>query len=249
MPTTEALTALPTPAAPQIGSLYQILDELVELAALADDPELADDERVAIAEQIAKYVSAEIAGRKVDGIAATLRECKARAEIAAEESKRLAKRSESWLARMERIKASTLRAMQAHGVPKIETPTNRLRIQGNGGLQELLLFAPSEVPVELRRVTVKLGGEDHVKLFDLIARSAGLRRDEKVRLLKLLEAAFSEPDGERIREALKGRVVCPDCKGTMDVNKGCEKCGNTGTVPASVPGARLLERGVHLRVE
>ncbi len=233
----------------QVGPLYNILDELMKLQALAEEPDLADEERAAISEQIAKYMSAQIVGRKIDGIAATLRECEARAAIAAEESKREAKRAESWLARFQRIKDATLRAMQAHGIKKLETPSNVLRIQGNGGHAPLEVYAAGQLPGDLRRYQVQLSGSDYVVLFGLVAISE-VSKDERTRLLKVLEAARWEPDGERIREAMRGpRVECPECKGVLDVTKGCERCGAVGTVAPEVPGARLLERGVHLRVE
>ena len=231
------------------SSLYRILDELMELQALAEEPDLTDEEREAIAKHIGEYLSAQVVGRKADGIAATVRECNARATIAAEEAKRLVKHAEEWMARADRIKASTLRAMQEHGVKVIETAGNRLRIQGNGGLQPLDVFAAQEVPVELRRVSLTMGGDEHVKFFALVAKS-GLSQEDKIRLLRVLEAAHWEPDGSAIRDALRGaRVQCPECKGVLDVNKGCERCAGVGTVAPEVPGARLLARGQHLRVE
>lgn len=255
MPTTEPATLGPGEVAAveaahrpaKVGSLYSILDELVELAALADEPDLADDERLAVHEQIAKYVGAEIAGRKVDGIAATIRECKARAAVADEEAKRLAKRAASWLGRVDRIEASTLRAMQDHGVTKLETPTNRLRIQANGGKEPLDVYAPADVPESLCRFTLRLTGAER----RLLAGAVGLVADKGVRdeLVRLLFAPAPEPDGEAIRAALKSRTVCPACGG-LDVKfNGCERCATAGFAPAEVPGARLLPRGVHLRVE
>jgi hypothetical protein len=188
-------------------------------------------------------VGAEIGGRKVDGIAATLRECEARAAIAAEEAKRLAKRAESWLARFQRIKASTLRAMQTHGVTKLETPTNRLRIQANGGKEPLDVYAPSELAPELLRGTLDISGSDYAALCAFLAQ---FRAPSE--LLPVMPVF--NPDNDAIRAALKGRVVCPECKGILDVSAGCKTCENgSGTVPASVPGARLLPRGEHLRVE
>lgn len=251
MQTTEHLAVRQSPPAelPAYGSLYRILDELMELQALAEEPDLADDEREAIAKRIGEYLSAQVVGRKADGIAATVRECNARATVAAEEAKRLVKHAEEWMARADRIKASTLRAMQEHGIKVIETAENRLRIQGNGGVQPLDVFAAQEVPVELRRYAFSMTGAEYLWMFSAVTTSQE-QMDRKVALLKLLEGAHWEPDGSAIRDIMRGpRVPCPECGGLLDVTKGCDACANTGTVPPVVPGARLLERGQHLRVE
>jgi DnaJ-class molecular chaperone len=61
---------------------------------------------------------------------------------------------------------------------------------------------------------------------------------------------FVVPDTERIRDALAQRVPCKQCGG--DGHRRCEdrcpECDGAGTIPNTVPGAKLLERGEHLRV-
>lgn len=228
--------------------LYKILDELMELVALAEEPELAPDEREAVANRVAEYISAEVVGRKVDGIAFTLRECLRRAEIATAEAKRIAARAQAWENRAERIKASTLRAMRAHNIRVLESPTNRLRAQKNGGKEPLDVYAPDEVPDDLKRFTVTLTGEQYARLRALVVEAEEV--DFGI-LLEVLRDARGEPDTDRIRAELGMREVCPECEGVLDVNvtKGCERCENLGHVPVEVPGARILPRGQHLRCE
>ena len=66
------------------------------------------------------------------------------------------------------------------------------------------------------------------------------------------KTAKLSPDTERIREALKQRVVCPKCHGTsthVEIKDPCPRCGGAGTIPQTIPGARLYPRGEHLRVK
>jgi thiamine biosynthesis protein ThiC len=70
-----------------------------------------------------------------------------------------------------------------------------------------------------------------------------------------------EANGELIREVLAQRVQCPECLGKgerhvvlegaiseMHSTERCDRCGCEGTVPATVPGAKLLPRAEHVRV-
>ena len=249
------LPAIPLPAMP----LYQIEAELLELLTLEEtlrqehaDAEASSDNfaleitaeaRQATAARIAQYVQAEI--KKVDGIAYTIRECGKRARIAAEEAGRLRARAAMWDARSDRIKQSALRAMQSFDPPitRLETPLNRLRIQNNGGLAPLDVYAPDSVPMYLRKYTITCTGAQMTRLREW-ADTVG-----DAEIARLLAVAPSEPDNDAMRAALEMRVICPACDGVLDVTKGCERCGNTGTVPAETPGCRMQARGVHLRVE
>ncbi len=115
--------------------LYKIETELLELLALAEEPDLSPASKEEVEYQIAAYFTAEI--RKVDGIAGAIHhEASAIAEIE-DEIRRLKRLLDAREARLERIKGCTLRAMQDHGIRVLETPTNKLTVCGNGGKQPL----------------------------------------------------------------------------------------------------------------
>lgn len=140
-----------TPAIPRAVSLYHVESELIELMAMADNEDLTPEERVAVEAQIAEYITAEV--RKVDGVAAAVRICQRNAAIAKEEAERIAKHAAAWEAREKRIKESALRAMVENGVTQLQTATNRLRVQGNGGLEPLEI---GDVGDEYKRVNVTM---------------------------------------------------------------------------------------------
>lgn len=243
----------PLPAMP----LFEIDRELTELLALREeidadasthgpadaDELLLNESRVAIDTRIQQYIAAHL--RKVDSIAHVIREFTARADVASAESVRLSKRAASWKSQAQRLKDYVLQFMTRATPPitHVESPTNRLRTQASGGVVALDVYAPADVPAELKRYAVALTQE---QLLTLCSWAQAVEDDA---MLSLLEHARGTPDAEAIRSALAQHVVCPACNGVLDVINGCEKCANKGTVPREVPGARLQERGVHLRVE
>lgn len=224
------------PAAPP--SLYKILEELSELTALAEDPELSDEERKAVEWQIKNYLGAEIVGRKVDGIAYTVRNFLANAAIARDEAERLNERAAAWEKRAASLKRYVMEQMQLHGIKSLESAGNRLRVQKNGGLAPLEIYDQATVPVfcKTATITMELGYWLQIVEETGIGSIPGLKVEISV-------------NNDAVRDGFKGLMICPDCNGFLDVNVGCARCGGKGTVPAEVPGARLLERGSHLRVE
>jgi hypothetical protein len=251
----------PLPAMP----LYQIDRELMELIALREEMEDSagakiargalpldvhakltyEDECKAVDTRIAQYMTA--AREKTDAIAYTIRELLKRSEIAADESARLVKRSASWKAQATRLKDYVLRFMTGATPPitRMETPVNRLRVQGNGGLQPLDVYDASLLPLEYVRWTFSVNGPQLARLREM----AMVTEDEELGKILYAGASRPQPDNDAIRAALSQHVVCPACNGVLDVINGCAKCAGRGTVPAEVPGARLLERGKGLRVE
>lgn len=198
-------------------ALYQIQDDLMQLLGLAEEPDLDPESKAAIDQQISAYFMAQV--RKVDGIAVAVRACRsAAAEVRAERA-RLDAILEAWEARERRIKDNAMYAMQAHGVRVLETPKNKLRIQGNGGVEPLFVDEKREVD-EFHDITVTL---TICQWCDLV--KAGLAAEVLTESQAVeFERRFpSFPSNERIRGALTR--------------------GN------KVPGAQLLTRGQHLRVE
>jgi hypothetical protein len=182
----------PQEQTPSLGSLslYQIEDDLMQLLALAEDPELDPEAKGAIDHEISKYFLAQV--RKVDGIAGAVRKCRSAATEVRAEILRLQAIQDAWEARERRIKENAMYAMKTHGVKVLETAKNKLRIQGNGGLQPLDVFSEVEVPDEHKNVTLKFSAADYRKLWPHIVNMA----------LSPIEKTV-EVDGTRLRAALK----------------------------------------------
>jgi len=254
----------PLPSMP----LYQIDRELMELIALRDEldaetglleargsaepPTLAQTEITehlasiaAVESRIAQYMQA--ARAKTDAIAYTIREMLTRADIEKQESTRHLKRSNAWNAQAARLKDYVLRFMTQSTPPltRLETPANRLRVQNNGGVVPLDIYAAREVPDEYRYYEAKCGYSIYAKLVEW---ADAIGDEDVIKWLKALRV-LSLPDDTLLRNALAQSVICPACNGVLDVINGCGKCAGRGTVPAEIPGARLVERGKHLRVE
>ena len=226
-------------------TLYSIeaeLQQLIDARILAEEEGALPDELAVIDKLLAEYMAREV--RKVDGIAHAVRAFQNAAVEAQNEARRINERAKQLEAQANRIKAAALAAMQAHGITRLETPTNRLRVQANGGVQPLDTDVV-QLPDKYLRVTVTM------PLNQWRAMASAFEEDPGMDQVKV--AAVAEPDTERIREALKKFVPCPEChKDGIPSAKQlveCQRCGSRGAVPATVPGARLLERGFHLRVE
>jgi len=148
------------------------------------------------------------------------------------------KRAES---NIERYKAYLLAVMQRFDIKELKAENiGGFRRQGNGG------FEPLDIPE---------WPKDSSGNFEALrAHDAGLVNFPSDFPVKALYV----PDTEKIREELKRRVLCPECKGgdvrldehdTQAVDSStCPRCHGERTVPATVEGARLLPRGEHLRV-
>ena len=189
-------------------SLFRIEQGLANLIAAREECE-TDEERQAFDVQIREYVAAEI--RKVDGIASYRLMCKARISEIQGEIDRLIALQSSWMARESRINEATMYAMQSFGEKRLEGATHAVRVQANGGLAPLVINNPELIPAHLQTATVTMS----VRLLRSICRD--LSEVECREIYKTV----TEPDNERIREALKGTET--------------------------VPGAHLGPRGEHLR--
>ncbi len=230
-------------------SLYEIEHELLELLRMRDhatEEGAPPAELEAIDQALSDYFTREV--RKVNGIAEAIHSYEAAAAQALSEAKRMKERAESLENTAKRIKAATLRAMQDHRVRVLETAEHRLRVQANGGyepvesevgeLEEKYLLALCAIPLALWQEFVEVCAKKN---------------------LHIPSAKAIQADTDAIRKALKQTVPCPECKGSrkrivdqLDAEpeiQDCPRCKGDGTVPATIPGARLLPRGYHLRVE
>jgi Siphovirus Gp157 len=194
-------------------SLYQIETELLDLMryreSVAEDAELTPQDQKAsleaIDQQIAEYVMREIA--KVDGIAAYLRECAARAVIIEEEADRLHKLAKAWFARHDRLEAITLRVMQQTGATLLEGRTSTFKVRKNPPSVEVA--QPDLVPLDYRRITVTMTAGLWSRLISVLVsdRGAPVLAD-----LLACQKTNGEPIKTEIGKELKQGVGVPGCR-------------------------------------
>lgn len=134
-----------------------------------------------------------------------------------------------------------------------------LRLQPNGGIEPLEVTNVYWLPEGLKRYTLTMRGDLYHWLWSVVTEF-----EKKHAVHPLAHQAFddasSSADNSAIREALKQRMPCPNCNDLIagvgfdlteyggGKNEPCPTCQGKRTVPVSIPGARLLERGSHLRV-
>lgn len=222
-------------------SLYQIdadLEQLIEVRAemLAAVP---PEDTTSVDRHIAAYLTDKLP-RKIDGIAAMLRKWKAEAEQARQESRRCQSVAQHLEARVADLKANVTTVMQhcpavhvsKSGSLSLTGAYSTLRVQGNGGTQEPEIYDESLVPDAFRIANMRLTRE----MFIIANSGAGI--------WDYLSVTW-EIDTDAIRAELsKPCVPCTAPNGLSD--DYCPTCG--GTSYHLVPGARLLPRGVSLRV-
>lgn len=236
----DALKPFVEPLPPMV--LHQIS---AELAALQQAREEAEDEGAlpdtlkTFDVEIQRYVDAQLT--KGDGIAHVIH-AEEDAELAADrEIERVTKIRNRHRARKERIKTMALYTMQTYNVKSI----NRLSRRLAGGKQTLEADL-GILPDQYQNVSVKMPLTLWRALVPVVAEADLCRIYER--------NPQREADNERIRAALAQSVLCPECKGDFATQLAmtgwiCPRCENKGTIPQSVPGARLLPRSEHLRVE
>lgn len=168
----------------ELASLYDIEGALVTLMDLRAEAESEGDaEQLAVLDkEIDAWMAQEI--RKVDHIAAYIKECERRATIELEEGERHFDRAHTWQARADRVRASALAAMQAHDIKVVETPANTIRRQRNGGLDPIEVTDFEAIPQGLKRITVTLP----LVLWKAIVK-AGFS-DEQIAITRRVEAAL-----------------------------------------------------------
>lgn len=179
-------------------TLFEIETQLLALMEAREDAEReGDPEAVAVIDgELRKYVEAEV--RKVDGIAAYIREGNARADILADEAERLSHQAKAWQKKADKLRALTLEIMQNAGERKLSGRHSILRRIGNGGKKPLVITQPELVPDAYRRVNV---GMTYYCWLDLCeAGYAVSDRSEAV------------TDNAVIRAALECGVGVPGCR-------------------------------------
>lgn len=226
-------------------SLFAIEESLALLAETREAAE-ADGDTAAVEQcdkALAEYLDKSAA--KVDSYAALIHRSRAEAQTCADEIERLTARFKRTTAFVDRLRANALEVMQRFNVKELRSPTNTLRRQANGGMQPL--ETDQAVPMGLRKVTIMMTGDCYLWLLSLLQ---GDSHPKHPLLMGAMEAATDAPDAQRIRVALAQQVRCPECKGEVVTtgNCRCERCDGTGHVAQTVPGAKLLARGEHVRL-
>lgn len=227
-----------------IEESLQLLDE--ERAAAEAE---GDSEAIAVIDkQISEYISKEAA--KVDSYAGLMLRLSDEQEAIQNRIDALKDRKRRSEAFLDRLKQNSLEMMQRFGVKELKTATTSIRRQGNGGVEELDVFDRPLVPRCYLTVSLKMNAEVFMSILSSLSE---MSLTSGAQAATLHAAATFEPDNAAIREALKQRVTCPECKGVGAPwnNSGsivCARCQGVGTIPATIPGAKLLERGEHIRV-
>jgi hypothetical protein len=177
-------------------SVYIIDETLSQLMLMREEPDITDDERAAIDGQIEKWMAAEVS--KVDRVRSYLLHCKMMREAAAEEKQRQVAREKQWAAREDRLKQIVQYVMEAQQRRRCEGETGVLRLQGNGGQQELIISNPDLVSDDLCDYRGWISGKAWGFLRSFLGTEWWLswsgRQDVQME---------RTPHGGRIREALK----------------------------------------------
>ena len=193
---------------------------------------------------------------KLDGCAAIIRKLDTESETARAESRRLANVARSvesdrdWLKKIctEVILRSPVATVSKSGSRSLSGANSVLRVQANGGLQELETYDADLIPDEFCHVRVTMAALKWREILTIIDRCTSCGGDAIVANARHERMLNSEA----IRAELGKPCQCCDGTGKMsDPTDGsdaipCPECG--GTAFHLVPGARLAPRGVSLRV-
>jgi hypothetical protein len=228
-------------------SLQLLLDERLAAEEENDQEALAQIDKA-----IDEYFALEV--RKVDKIAEAYRAYGAAATQADLEADRLHARAKQLHAVADRIKDRAKAAMEAFEVKRLETPLNRFRIQGNGGLQPMEITDPAALSDSVKTAVVTMPADDWKFIREGIV--VGLAPSYRMAMGRAVESI--EVNNARLREQLNWMIPCPKCKGsgtqtvTTEASTSvgtCERCSGGAMVKNHMEGARLLERGTQLRIE
>lgn len=221
-------------------TLYEVVSEMTE--AIEAWAEATDEaERTQLLTVIEAYAAEEV--RKGENCYAYIRNREASASAKEAEVQRLAEQARIERRKAQVVKDLVLAVMTAEGRKKVECRYGTLAIQGNGGVQPLELDE-SQVPDEYCDYQATIPVEVLNKFLPTIHRMMG----SAPRLVRI-------PRQERIREQLarpcqaclgEGQLEIGETPEGVTVTELCQLCGGDGK--NHIPGAKLLERGSHVRL-
>lgn len=155
----------------------------------------------------------------------------------------------------ENLKRLISDCMNFLGETKFSSADGTFRVQGNGGKQPVEITDESLIPDEFRRVTMSLDLAFAKKLMVSLAQADWSDEED----WEVLHSAFNSGKTEISLSAVGDALVksCDHCHGLPlaapsraipggEIEVTCPRCGGSGR--AGVPGARLAERGQHLRI-
>lgn len=237
-------------------NIFKIESELAELMEYRDTEDLTPEERQAVDNQIAEYVSRELT--KVDNLRAYMRHCevkaaqaRAAADIAKEEFSQQMKRAGSWETRLDYLKGCCLAAMGILKKKRLEGRSGYLLCKGNGGPQMLTVYDVQLLPSSCKTLSLRVSLAEWERFATECNQMA---QSMQVALSRLMTSqgfeSLIEANQKAIRRALD--IPCPDCVGgTIEDVEGvrtpCPGCSGTGK--QGLPGARLEPRGSHIEVQ
>ena len=256
-------------------SLYVIEDSLQQLADLREQAESEGDSEAlkVIDDQLADYLTQQ--ADKVSSYVGLIRLREDQAANCDAELERVKALRDRARADVERLKATALAVMQRFDVKalKDERTGSALTRRGNGGLQALEVDEAA-VPDDFKFVTVTFSlavwkrlqeealnyhKEGAIMVDNEMVRKALAQRvrcpecaeyQDTARLTSAL--AMKTPSTERTGSALtrrgNGGLQALAIGRDLIARDPCPRCNGAGTIQNTVPGARLLERGEHVRL-
>lgn len=255
----------------ELLELVQLRDEVAsEIRVDAEHEAERQSELNAIDCQIAEYVKRELV--KVDNVAGFLRECESRATVMQMEADRIYGKADSLRKWGKYVKQCAAEAMRLRLTPEIIERTTRGKFrtleeatQGTklmelrGKTSELKLC---KNPVSLAEPQMDLLPADLTRITVTMTLAEWLRVTDAAHIIPEGSATMKrEPMRAEIIARLKQTVPCENCGGTGHLmlpagftqpsdpqDPQCQACGGSGRVRATVPGARLIEDSVHVRI-
>lgn len=229
-------------------SLYLIESTLEQIQLSRAEAEGdGDSDALKVIDQIEReYLTKE--GSKIDSYVGLIRKREDFIEACDREMERIASLRKSALGDVERLKGNALSVMQHFDVKmlKNELTGRGLRRQVNGGMQALEITDADALPDNLQIVEVD------ITLDVWRAIQQAFEGDPRFKFGTTFACHMTQPNTELIREALKQRIPCPLCapliRDGIAPCEDCVRCNGEGTIPQTIPGVRLLERGEHVRV-
>jgi len=222
-------------------TLHQI-DTTIEMLsdAISDMKQKGEDTKEA-ERALAEY-TVEHLPKKVDAIAGNLRSWKADHTKAVNEIERMQAVAKDLDERITRLKGIAKEVMETREVNKLNGFASTLRLQGNGGPQELEVYDASLLPNRCLARMLVVPEETCQSIINQYTEKGYMSSRDSMLIASGIAHCQIVSNENAIRKELN--TVCEACNGKI---VECSACGSTGR--HLVPGARLKPRGNHVRVE